>query len=640
MPLLIVWLGIGEGVKVGLVVIGVIFPVYLNLHKGIRGVDPRFAELSRACGVGRWGVIRKVILPGALPSFLVGLRFALGIAWLSLVIAETVNADKGIGYLIMQGQQYLRDRRDRHGPRDLRPARPADGGRRPAASSGARCRGARSSWHERRRQPPARTSSAASASAPCCATSTSTVEPGEMLVIVGQSGCGKSTLLRAIGGLDAGYDGRHRRRRPRRLRLPGRAAAAVGARLGERRLRRRRAGAPSGASAPSPRCATSACERARRRLAGDAVGRRGAARRAGPRAHPRPRRAAARRAVRRARRADAAAHAGARQSASGASAASRSCSSRTTSRRRSCSPTASPCSTAASSPTCSTSTCPRPRSRRDERFESLRVRILEDLGVSDIDARLSAHGDRSRLTTAEPRFGVWAPGLRDLGRPHASRRSGRRGLRPHARPAAARRGGRLRVRRCSPSTSSTRSSDALDGARDLDRRGGDRRGDRADRDHRRGQAAALPPGRAGQAGARHRRHQRRALRHQPGQRLVPAGDGAGSASTCRRTTSATRYSAEWLEVVRALWRGERGRPPRRALRDRRARAASRGPSGPAGPTVYFGGESEPARALAARAADVFFINGRPLDGHGRADRGPAPAPAHAGRRCASASPRS
>jgi sulfonate transport system permease protein len=76
MPLLIVWLGIGEGVKVGLVVIGVIYPIYLNL-------------------------------PGALPSFLVGLRFSLGIAWLSLVIGETVNADKGVGYLIMQGQQYL-----------------------------------------------------------------------------------------------------------------------------------------------------------------------------------------------------------------------------------------------------------------------------------------------------------------------------------------------------------------------------------------------------------------------------------------------------------------------------------------------------------------------------------------------------
>jgi sulfonate transport system permease protein len=107
LPLLIVWLGIGEGIKVGLVVIGVIFPVYLNLHKGIRAVDPRFAELSKACGVGRWGVIRRVVLPGALPAFLVGLRFALGIAWLSLVVTESVNADAGIGYLIQQGQQFL-----------------------------------------------------------------------------------------------------------------------------------------------------------------------------------------------------------------------------------------------------------------------------------------------------------------------------------------------------------------------------------------------------------------------------------------------------------------------------------------------------------------------------------------------------
>ena len=107
LPLLIVWLGIGEGIKIGLVAIGVVFPIYLNLHKGIRGVDPRFAELSRACGVGRWGVIRKIVLPGALPSFLVGLRFSLGIAWLSLVVAETVNADQGIGYLISQGEQYL-----------------------------------------------------------------------------------------------------------------------------------------------------------------------------------------------------------------------------------------------------------------------------------------------------------------------------------------------------------------------------------------------------------------------------------------------------------------------------------------------------------------------------------------------------
>lgn len=108
LPLLVVWLGIGERVKIGLVVVGVIYPIYLNLHKGIRAVDPRFAELSKACGVGRASMIRHVVIPGALPEFFVGLRFALGIAWLSLVVSETVNADKGIGYLIMQGSQYLR----------------------------------------------------------------------------------------------------------------------------------------------------------------------------------------------------------------------------------------------------------------------------------------------------------------------------------------------------------------------------------------------------------------------------------------------------------------------------------------------------------------------------------------------------
>jgi sulfonate transport system permease protein len=108
MPLLLVWLGIGEGLKIGLVVIGVIFPIYLNLHKGIRSVDPRFGELAATCSVGRAGVIRRVLLPGALPHFLLGLRFSLGIAWLSLVVGETVNADKGIGYLMMRGREYMR----------------------------------------------------------------------------------------------------------------------------------------------------------------------------------------------------------------------------------------------------------------------------------------------------------------------------------------------------------------------------------------------------------------------------------------------------------------------------------------------------------------------------------------------------
>jgi sulfonate transport system permease protein len=107
LPLLIVWLGIGEGIKVGMAAIGVVFPIYLNLSKGIRAVDHRYAELAQTCGVGWRGLVRWIILPGAWPAFLVGLRFSLGIAWLSLVVTESVNAESGIGYLIQQGQQFL-----------------------------------------------------------------------------------------------------------------------------------------------------------------------------------------------------------------------------------------------------------------------------------------------------------------------------------------------------------------------------------------------------------------------------------------------------------------------------------------------------------------------------------------------------
>jgi len=106
-PLLVIWLGIEEGVKVGLVAIGVVFPLYINLYKGIRGIDRRYAELAQMCGVSRRELLTRVILPGALPSTLVGLRLSLGIAWLSLVIGEGINAQGGIGYLVAQGRNAL-----------------------------------------------------------------------------------------------------------------------------------------------------------------------------------------------------------------------------------------------------------------------------------------------------------------------------------------------------------------------------------------------------------------------------------------------------------------------------------------------------------------------------------------------------
>jgi sulfonate transport system permease protein len=107
-PLLILWFGIGETPKIALVALGVTFPIYLTWFSGIRGVDKKLVEAGRLLGLGQAGVIRHVILPGALPSALVGLRYALGTAWLSLVVAEQINADAGIGYLIMDARDFLR----------------------------------------------------------------------------------------------------------------------------------------------------------------------------------------------------------------------------------------------------------------------------------------------------------------------------------------------------------------------------------------------------------------------------------------------------------------------------------------------------------------------------------------------------
>jgi sulfonate transport system permease protein len=108
LPLVIIWFGVGELPKVALVAFGALFPVYVNTYAGIRGVDNRLVESGRAFGLGRAGLIRYVLLPGAVPGFLVGLRFALTASWLILVIAEQLNATTGIGYLMNQAQSWYR----------------------------------------------------------------------------------------------------------------------------------------------------------------------------------------------------------------------------------------------------------------------------------------------------------------------------------------------------------------------------------------------------------------------------------------------------------------------------------------------------------------------------------------------------
>jgi len=107
-PVFIVWFGIGETSKVALILIGPLFPLYLNVLHGIRGVDSRLVEAATSFGLGRLEVIRRVILPGALPQIFVGLRQAIGVAWLTLVVAEMTAAPHGIGTLLSDARDALR----------------------------------------------------------------------------------------------------------------------------------------------------------------------------------------------------------------------------------------------------------------------------------------------------------------------------------------------------------------------------------------------------------------------------------------------------------------------------------------------------------------------------------------------------
>ncbi|WP_116103806.1 ABC transporter permease [Amycolatopsis thermalba] len=107
-PLFILWFGIGEEPKIVLVALGVAFPLYLNIHSGIRGVDDHLVEATTALGYTRWERLVHVVLPSAVPQTLVGLRQALGVAWLALIVGETVNADAGLGYLINNAREFLR----------------------------------------------------------------------------------------------------------------------------------------------------------------------------------------------------------------------------------------------------------------------------------------------------------------------------------------------------------------------------------------------------------------------------------------------------------------------------------------------------------------------------------------------------
>jgi sulfonate transport system permease protein len=107
-PLFILWFGIGETPKVLLVALGVVIPLYLNLIGALKGIDPELYEVADSLRLSRWQRLRHVVAPGALPGTLVGLRQSLGVAWLALIVAEQVNANAGLGYMINNARDFLR----------------------------------------------------------------------------------------------------------------------------------------------------------------------------------------------------------------------------------------------------------------------------------------------------------------------------------------------------------------------------------------------------------------------------------------------------------------------------------------------------------------------------------------------------
>jgi sulfonate transport system permease protein len=106
-PLVILWFGIDEEAKLFLVALGVFFPIYLNTYHGVRTIDAGLVEMGRAYGLHGFDLFRQIILPGALPSVLVGVRYGLGIMWLTLIVAETISSSSGIGYMTMNAREFL-----------------------------------------------------------------------------------------------------------------------------------------------------------------------------------------------------------------------------------------------------------------------------------------------------------------------------------------------------------------------------------------------------------------------------------------------------------------------------------------------------------------------------------------------------
>ncbi|MBO0843262.1 MAG: ABC transporter permease [Nocardioides sp.] len=105
-PLFVAWFGIGEVMKITTIALISLLPIYIHTHNGLRGIEGKYAELAETIGLSRGEFVRKVVLPGALPGFLLGMRFAVTSAMLGLVVVEQFNSESGIGHMMTLAQEY------------------------------------------------------------------------------------------------------------------------------------------------------------------------------------------------------------------------------------------------------------------------------------------------------------------------------------------------------------------------------------------------------------------------------------------------------------------------------------------------------------------------------------------------------
>lgn len=107
-PLLVIWLGLDEAPKITLVGLASFFPLYINTFAGIRNVDRKLIEVGRVYQLSNADMLRRVIIPAALPAVFTGVRYGLGVAWLALVIAELMGATVGLGFMLVEGREFVR----------------------------------------------------------------------------------------------------------------------------------------------------------------------------------------------------------------------------------------------------------------------------------------------------------------------------------------------------------------------------------------------------------------------------------------------------------------------------------------------------------------------------------------------------